>query len=60
MILGITYVAFKGMKEVAFLVIFEILIQLMLPKEASGTFQVDHLEIICVFGIVEGENKGAL
>ena len=42
-----TYIAFKGMKEVVLRIIFEVIIQLMLPKNAFTALQVDHLEMMC-------------
>ena len=60
MTLDATYIALKGMKEAALAVIFEVFIQFMIPKNASSTIQVDHLEMICVIRIVKGEDESSL
>lgn len=46
------------MKEVVLRVVLEVLIQLMLPNNASRALQVDQLEAMC--GLVKSEDKSSL
>lgn len=54
-----TLVAFERVEEGAVLVVLKTLIELMLPDDASGAFEVDYLEVKGCFDEVTYKGDGA-